>query len=574
MLRPAPAPGREAGGALDAGSTVRGAAASAAPFARDLALVALAKAAVSALVLALGFRAVSDDDFARVVLAQEWAHAPRLDPTGTSWLPVPFWLNGAIFRVLRPVVAPTLEVARAVAFALGVASSALVYISARWITGDRRAALAGALLAGAFPWSACLGVATVPELPTAALSLFAVASLVTPPAGPAPPAGRALLGALALVLATLSRYEPWPVAVAFAAMALLAAARLGQGRAAQAKLALAALVALAGPAAWIAWNRVAHGEALHFLARVASYRSAVSPGGDGTLLRFLAYPAAMVREEPELFLTPIAIALVAWRARRGAARGGEEGRAPRRSFPPLLRAALPYALPSAVAAFQIAALSIALVRDGAPTHHPERATLLALLLLALAVGDLSARAFRGASTGARRALGGALLVVLVVGIFFRPHLRREHFNPRTDEVAIGRAAAELTPPAAPVLVEVVDYGHLAALAALGRPWSAHPDRSIDPRDPPVRSSFDDPASLARRAADVGAAYLIGRVTPPVTAFAGPPLATRGAWGLWAAPAPPTSGALLAAPAARSSGAAEGAPEDRAAISAPSAEAAP
>ncbi|XXX75101.1 glycosyltransferase family 39 protein [Sorangium sp. So ce134] len=526
MLRPAPAPGREAGRALDAGSSAPGAAASAVPLARDLALVALAKAAVSALALALGFRAVSDDDFARVVLAQAWAHAPRLDPTGTSWLPVPFWLNGALFRLF----APTLEVARAVAFALGLASAALIYVSARWITGDRRAALAGALVAGAFPWSACLGVATVPELPTAALTLLAVASLVTPPAGPAPPAGRALLGALALVLATLSRYEPWPVAAAFAAMALLAAARLGQGRAAQTKLALAALVALAGPAAWIAWNRVAHGEALHFVARVASYRSALGPGGDGSLLRLFAYPAAMVREEPELFLSPIALALVAWRARRGAAAGAA------RPFPPLLRAARPYALPGAVAAFQIAALSLALVRDGAPTHHPERATLLAMLLLALAVGDLLARAFRGASAGARRALGGALVAVLCVGLFFRPHLRREHFNPRADEVAIGRAAAELTPPSAPLLIEVVDYGHLATLAALGRPEGAHPDRSIDPRDPPVRSSFDDPASLARRAAGLGAAYLVGRVRPPVLDLAGPPLAARGAWGLWAAPA--------------------------------------
>ncbi|WP_438005628.1 hypothetical protein WME89_44180 [Sorangium sp. So ce321] len=545
MLRPAPAPGREAGGARGAGSPEGGATASAAPFARDLALVVLAKAAVSALVLALGFRAVSDDDFARVVLAQAWAHAPRLDPTGTSWLPVPFWLNGALFCVLGRVFAPTLEVARAVAFALGLASAALVHVSARWITGDRRAALAGALLAGAFPWSACLGVATVPELPTAALSLFAVASLVTPPAGPAPPAGRALLGALALVIATLSRYEPWPVAVVFAAMALLAAARLGQGRAAQAKLSLAAVVALAGPVAWVVWNRVAHGDALHFLARVASYRNAVSPGGgDGTLLRLFAYPAAMVREEPELFLSPVALALIAWRARRGAAR---QAMRPARPFPPLLRAARPYALPGAVAALQIAALSLALVRDGAPTHHPERATLLALLLLALAVGDLSARAFRGASPGARRALGGALLVVLFLGVFFRPHLRREHFNPRTDEVAIGRAAAELTPPSAPLLVEVVDYGHLATLAALGRPGSAHPDRSIDPRDPPVPSSFDDPASLARRAADVGAAYLLGRVRPSVIDLAGPPLATRGAWGLWAAPAGSASGAAEATP---------------------------
>ena len=53
--------------------------------------VIAAKAAVGAAVLIGGFRAVSDDDFARVVLAQQWAAHPTLDPTGTSWLPVPFW---------------------------------------------------------------------------------------------------------------------------------------------------------------------------------------------------------------------------------------------------------------------------------------------------------------------------------------------------------------------------------------------------------------------------------------------------------------------------------------------------
>ena len=148
-----PAPGREAGRANGARS------------ARDLAVVVLAKVAVSALVLAAGFRAVSDDDFSRVVLAQAWAHAPRLDPTGSSWLPVPFWLNGALFRVFGP----TLDVARAIAFVLGAVSAALVYVAALWITGDRRAAVPGALLAAVFPWSACLGVATVPELPAAAL---------------------------------------------------------------------------------------------------------------------------------------------------------------------------------------------------------------------------------------------------------------------------------------------------------------------------------------------------------------------------------------------------------------------
>ena len=37
---------------------------------------------------------------ARVVIAEQWVHAPRLDPSGTSWLPAPFWLNGAAIAAL------------------------------------------------------------------------------------------------------------------------------------------------------------------------------------------------------------------------------------------------------------------------------------------------------------------------------------------------------------------------------------------------------------------------------------------------------------------------------------------
>src|SRR5262245_35515505 len=62
---------------------------------RHLGVVVGVKAAVGALVLAGGFRAVSDDDFSRVVLAQQWALKPHLDPTGSSWLPFPFWIYGA-----------------------------------------------------------------------------------------------------------------------------------------------------------------------------------------------------------------------------------------------------------------------------------------------------------------------------------------------------------------------------------------------------------------------------------------------------------------------------------------------
>src|SRR5689334_17211702 len=110
---------------------------------RDAALVSLLKAAASALVLLIGFRAVSDDDFARVVIAERWAHAPRLDPSGTSWLPVPFWVMGTALLGLGR----SLLVARGTALLLGLGAALAVYVAARWITSDRTSALAGAAIA-------------------------------------------------------------------------------------------------------------------------------------------------------------------------------------------------------------------------------------------------------------------------------------------------------------------------------------------------------------------------------------------------------------------------------------------
>src|SRR4051812_25970635 len=105
----------------------------------DFAFLAVLKALVSAVVLASGFRAVSDDDFSRVVIAETWAHDPRFDASGTSWLPFPFWLNGAFLHVFGR----SLDVARGVSFVLGVLSIALVYEAARWLGAFRRGALTG-----------------------------------------------------------------------------------------------------------------------------------------------------------------------------------------------------------------------------------------------------------------------------------------------------------------------------------------------------------------------------------------------------------------------------------------------
>jgi hypothetical protein len=476
-------------------------------------LVVLARLAASALVLLTGFRAVSDDDFARVVIAQRWAAAPRLDPSGTSWLPFPFWLNGVVLLASR-----SLDVARAVALLLGVAASLLVTLAAlRLARGDRRAALAGALLAAVFPWSARLGVATVPELLTAALALFALSTLV----GPDPRGLARLAGASTLFCACLSRYEVWPLAAAFAALSLADAFRRRAPDAPKAlPLASAAGLALLGPALWIAWNHHARGNALDFLDRVAAYRRALGGSSDdGLFTRLCAYPLALARQEPELFGALLVVGLLALLVA---------------AFRPLAAAALrPYARPAALALFQLAALSAAMIKDGAPTHHPERALLVLLLLEALVLGHLAALLLPRAAPGQRKAALLGLAAVLGAGLLIR-RAHTEGFLPRHDEVALGRALRERARPGERVLVDVVDYGHFALTAALGRPEDVELDRDIDPRKPPVPSSFTDPEALARRLRETGARWVTGR-TSSATATLGEPLIVVGPFGLWEAP---------------------------------------
>ena len=465
--------------------------------------VALSKAAAVLVVLGSGFRAVSDDDFARVVIAEQWARAPQLDASGTSWLPAPFWMVGSAMRALGR----DLAVAREAALVSGLLAALLVLQAARWMGEDRDAALGGAVLAAIFPWSARLGVATVPELLTAALTLLAAAAL-------GGPARRRLWGGAALFVATLSRYEAWPVALVFALCCAAEARRADRG--ARAALGLGALTALAGPAAWMLWNHTSHGDALHFLARVAAYRQALGGGGEaGAGARFLAYPLSMVREEPELLAMLAAAAAM-------TALGG-----------PALRARLkPYARPAALAVAQIAALSLAMIRDGAPTHHPERAVLMALLLAAVAAGGLSVHLLREPGWGRPLALAA---VVGLAAALARPRVPAEGFAERRDEAAIGAAAAAAAHPGDAILVEVADYGWLAVAAGLGRPEDVIPDRSVDPRAPREPSSFDDAGALSRRVTGSGARFVVAHAAEQVNEVLGRPIAVRGAWALWSAP---------------------------------------
>ena len=452
------------------------------------ALVVLgAKATAGLVAIALGFRAVSDDDYARVVIAQTFAHAPRLDPSGTSWLPAPFWLNGAAMLL----VGRSLLGGRIVAFAMGLVSALLVYIAARWLTKSARHAVLGAVLAALFPWSARLGVATVPEAPTAALAVFATATLIRG----APSRWRAW-GGSALLVATLSRYEIWFVALAFAACCAMDAVRPREGAPTRGRAAAGVALALAGPLSWMLWNRAAHGDALHFVTRVTAYHRAV--GLTGNALDAL-YVGPLLRAEPELLVAALLLA-VALGAKRPPKEDG-----PSRWKRPLVAAAALFT-----------GLVVSALRDGAPTHHAERPLLTVLFLASIGLGALVIEC------GVRRrwvALAFSFVVAVSAGALLRRHASESSGVDRTDEETTGEALRGFASEAnSPIVLEAVDYGYLAVLAASGAP-----ERFTVVGDPDPRRRLDEPPvstdRIASKAAETGARTVVCcTLVPPGRAF--------------------------------------------------------
>lgn len=443
---------------------------------RELVLLAGLKLLVTFVLLASGFQGISDDDFARVVIAQDFAHAPKLDPSGTSWLPFPFWLNGLVMMVLGP----TLSVARAVAVLLGVASVLLARVAAGWITNDRASAFTGAVAVAVLPWSVRLGASTVPELPTAALSLLAIAALVVPRAP-----GRLLAGGAALFAATLSRYEPWFIAIGF--IVALAAEALRERRLGGERIAAAALAA-AGPLGWTAWNAHAHGSALHYLDRVAAYKQAVDQGA--IFERVFAYVFAVFRAEPELLVLAIYLAVRVALSDRTA----------------LWATLRPFARPAAVLGFLFLTLTASSVKGGAPTHHAERALLVVHLTMALAGGALLAQALQKKAVGSRLALFAFIgLAAPALYILRAWYLYKESYAERRDEVAIGQEVQARVPETERVLVEVIDYGFYAIEAGSARPWSFALSAPIHPSKPVERLSID---ALGARATEESATWFV------------------------------------------------------------------
>ena len=433
----------------------------------DAALVGLARALLTVLCLWSGFRAISDDDYSRVVIAARFAATPALDPSGTSWLPLPFWLYGAPMWLLGD----SLVTARAVAGLLGVASAILVWLSGRVLGLGERAALLGALGAALLPYGAWLSAATVPEAPTAALVLFGVVSLAKPEIR------LRAWGGLALGAACFCRYEAWAPAAAFAVICgaqALRQRRLG--------LWLPVLLALLPIALWLLHGVVRHGSALFFVTRVSHYRAALGQPSSGWPQAVLQTLAALVRFEPELFsLAAVALGLSAGKGKSPFGSG----------------ALGPGVALLALVVFLIAAQAT----GGAATHHPERSLLPVFWFLALLAAGLITRLAQDPGR-AWRLPALALPLALVGNLLLRPELRSS-FVDRREEEQVGSLLRGLA--AKKVALDTQDFGFFAIQAALGH-GKSWPLSELDPRKPEPRPNTT--SALSARLAQNRAEWLV------------------------------------------------------------------
>lgn len=446
---------------------------------RELAMVAAARLLVSGLVLALGFRAVSDDDYARTVIAQRFAESPSWDPSGTSWLPLPFWIHGGAMQLFGT----SLGVARATALLLGIAASLMLHQAGLWSSGERRAALAGALLACLIPYFALLGVATVPEAFSAAAIVLGAASLSA--LDPA----RRWLGAGALGLACLSRYEAWPVAAGFVAVSIRDA--LATRRTSLLGPALAAALPML---AWLLHGSLHHQDATFFLTRVAAYKRALGGEPSTALDALLAYPLLAIRHEPEIVVLGGLGALLGF---DHVVRGRE------RCW--LLLAGL------------LAFLCIGALYDGVPTHHAERVLLPLWLWAALVAGSTFTRELRApAGTRRRRVAGAALSLLLGAGGLRLALGGPEPFVDRSAELEIGTRARQLVPAPARLAIDTPDYGFFSVTAAFGSPARTLVLDARDPREPRAADPFVSRAALRARLEGAGAGWLVASGGPHAT----------------------------------------------------------
>ncbi len=452
------------------------------PIVRDAACIALLHAGACALARAGGFDHVSDDDFARVTIAQAFAHAPRLDPSGTSWLPFPFWILGTVMAILGR----SLVVAHAASIVLSAAAATTPYLVLRSTGIPRGRALLAMAFAFATPWCFWLGAAPVPESFTASFTAAGILGLCAARFAEQASAGDddelaaagtsarpriAVLSALAILAACLSRYEAWPVAAVLAVTLAVRGARATREQ--RPLLVGLAIACTLGPLLWMAWNAHAHDGPLHFFRRVSSFKRAIGDGATDFFGALLMYPGLLLTTRPEiaiptLFLLPSAIR------------------------DPLVRRR--WGIPLICVVAQIAFLSYGNARDGAPAHHPERALVGAMVVLALFTADvgltkLHQLALDGRSLAAKAGAAFFGIAWIISGVRGGDPPGRGGSEDRTEQVA--RGAKLRADGVKAFAVTPCAFEHFALIAAYGAPENV----AIEPRTGALqaRSTADCPA---------------------------------------------------------------------------------
>ncbi|MEP7051136.1 MAG: hypothetical protein ABJB12_12330 [Pseudomonadota bacterium] len=447
------------------------------PSGRELALLIAARGLACLVAWAYGFRALSDDDYARISIAQGFAAVPRWDPTDTSWLPAPFWAYGSAFRAFGT----DLGVARAAAVAASLAATALIYVAARVLGARRLSALLSAALSSLLlPYSVLLGIAAVPEVPCAALMLFGASTLARPDCR------LRALGGLALSAACLSRYEAWPLALVFLGYCLCDAAKRHE-----VALALGGVLGASGLAWWLMMGNAQHGDALFFIARVTAYKRALGGTEPALLTRVLDYPKLLLSAAWPLWLL---YALSSFASRKH-----------RTALEKLSTRRLTCALFSV-----LVFLIIGSVRGGVPTHHAARVLLPLWFYGCVMLGPAAAALVAGKS---RLQLGLAVLTLLLA---LSPlALPLESLAQRGAELEAGAAARRFT--SGSLAIDTPDYGYTAVQAAFGTPVSA---RALDEHDPrhPDPDPFASPEALrsALQARNAHFALVTARHAPLLT----------------------------------------------------------